>query len=83
MNFVKWKFLFVVLLGLLMVGIVMVEISCLMIKFIEFNNMLDIKFFLVLLGKMMYFYGGDVVKVLIEFEYNNMILRIVFNYELF
>lgn len=61
----------------------MVEISCLMIKFIEFNNMLDIKFFLVLLGKMMYFYGGDVVKVLIEFEYNNMILRIVFNYELF
>lgn len=79
----KWKFLFVVLLGLLMVGIVMVEISCLMIKFIEFNNMLDIKFFLVLLGKMMYFYGGDVVKVLIEFEYNNMILRIVFNYELF
>lgn len=78
----KWKPLFAVLLGLLMVGIAMAETSRPMIKPTESNNTLDIKLPPASLGKTMYFYGGDAVKALTELEHNNMTLRIVLNYEL-
>lgn len=78
----KWKPLFAVLLGLLIVGIAIAETSRPMVNLTESSNTLDIKLPPASMGKTRYFYGRDAVKALTELEHKNMTLRIVFDHEL-
>ncbi|NJE02016.1 hypothetical protein [Thermococcus sp. JdF3] len=74
----KWRPLVAAILGLLMLGVTAAGTNISAEETKESNkDTLDIKLLPSLPGKMMYFYGEDAVKALVEINRKNMPLRII------